>query len=192
LTACVLVVRTGDLFDKAKDFNLRQMRRFDRTFLVFLASAILGGTVMAATRADATSTWVRTVAGAACTVHPTDGAAGTTSGFGVIECPFPSDTINGVTSIHGNGVSTVYADYLLGEISGSLTSLSISACSAAYSSSAGSCGTTVNPGLALGSYDINVPVWSGTGSQWDYFYVTLMTNNPNGIILGGISATGAN
>ena len=117
-------------------------------------------------------------------MHPGTGGAGTTSCWGLIACPFPSDTITGSTSIHGNGVSTIYADYLLGEISSSLTSLSISACSAAYNSSVGSCGTTVNPGLTMESYDVNVPVWAGTGSMWDYFYVSIATDDPNGIILG--------
>jgi hypothetical protein len=168
------------------------MRILNRSIMLFLASVALGGTLTAATRAGATSNWVRTVAGGACTVHPATGAASPTTGGGIIECPFPSDTIGGMTSIHGNGVSAVYADYLLGEISTSITYFSISACSAAFNSSVGSCGTTVFPSLALGSYDINVPVWGGTGSQWDYFYVALNCNSPSGIILGGISAAGSN
>ena len=168
------------------------MGQTKRSIALFLSSALFGGILTAATGASAVTSWFRTVPGAGCTVHPPTGAAGVTTGAGYILCPMPSDWINGATSVGGKNVTNLYVDYLLGEISSHVTYLSINACTASYSSSVGSCAGAAAAPRTLGSHDVNVPIWSSSGSEWDYYYVSIMTDDPNGIILGGIGINGTN
>jgi hypothetical protein len=139
----------------------------------------LAGVVCASTGVRA-ATWWRTVPGSACDFYQ--------SSMTHFRCPFPSDRIAGATSIDGNAtLGAIFADYTIGE-SGS-PAVYISACGSSYSLNGGHCGTPVTRFNAVnGVYDVSVPLWTGTSSPWDYFYVSM-----DGVLNPiGIGVTGSN
>src|SRR4051794_24439357 len=137
-----------------------------KQLVTFFVSAVVSGILFATTGAAA-ATWWRTVDGSACTV--TEPNVNGSSRYQA--CPFISDTIEGATSLSGNGASTIYADWVVGE--NHVENLYISACGRAFNNQGGSCGTSVYyASQTYGFYDRSLPLWKGTTSQWDYFFVT--------------------
>jgi hypothetical protein len=159
-----------------------------RRYLVpFFASAIVSGLVCAATQAQATNWW-RTVDGAACNPSDPDSV---THYYKSQDCPFVSDTISGATSLTGNGATTIYADYVVGEAH--VEDLYISACAHAFNGTDYACGTSVHyASQNNGTYDVSLPLWKGTQSHWDYFRVRFQISNGGYLRPTGIAATGTN
>jgi hypothetical protein len=102
---------------------------------------------------------------------------------------FPSDgTGTGVPT--GNGASTIYVDF--STVGGSsATNVTLQACAIAYNGSGGGCGAANTANYTAGSYyDVAIAKWLGTGSAYDYFYVTIINNNAGALQPVGIGVTG--
>jgi hypothetical protein len=153
-----------------------------RAALLFVVSALVAGTVGAAAHAKASTTWTRTIHGASCV----PGAEGS------FTCPFTSDKLSGSTwnGAGGNGgVTAIFADF---SVPGATPANVLGqACGMAYTGSGGGCGTMASKSWAAGvtSVDLSVPVWTGTGSQWDYFWVWTDSGVQTHMLGIGISGT---
>jgi hypothetical protein len=163
----------------------------NRSLVVFIGSAVLAGLLGTASWARA-AYWFRTVEGSACEPFPYPMSNSSPDYPTEYRCAFPSDTIEGATSISGNrGVSSIFADYAVGEAGA--RDVNISACGVSYNHTGGSCGTPfLSDHQTNGYYDIGVPLWAGTGSGWDYFYVDLRIRKGGYIKPIGIGVAGAN
>jgi hypothetical protein len=162
----------------------------NKSIVAFVVSAAVTTVLGASTQALA-ATWYRTVEGSVCLPRPnkdTENSPYTNEGY---RCAFPSDQVIGATAPGGNaGVTSIYADFVVGEVGA--TNLSISACGTSYNLNAGACGTPVNfPKMANGVYDQWLPLWTGTGSAWDYFFVDFSQTPGGWIGPRGIGVTGA-
>ena len=151
----------------------------NRPVVAFLVSAVAGA-VLGVSNPSFAATWWRTVHGSACAPYPYP-VANSTSYPQSYTCSFPSDQITGATSLGGNGgVTAVYADFVIGESGGK--NVMIEACGEGYNLSGGQCGTPyVNASMVNGVYDQRIPLWTGTASPWDYFYV-VFSAQPTGYL----------
>jgi hypothetical protein len=90
----------------------------------------------------------------------------------------------------GNAASTIYVDFSTNGATGT-ANVTLQACAYAYNGSGGGCGSATTSNYAAnGVYDVSIAKWVGTGSQYDYFYVTFINNsgyqvNPMGVAVVG-------
>jgi hypothetical protein len=151
----------------------------NRSLSLFLASAVLAG--LTAVPVAARAAWSRTIHAYACS-ETGQGAQN------FYYCSFPSDAIDGTTSIGGNGATTIYTDF----VASGGASWQLQACGESYNRSAGACGAAATGSASASqAFDISVPLWVGTGSRWDYFGVTITTNTTGAFSLIGVSAYGS-
>jgi hypothetical protein len=144
------------------------------SIVVFLVSAVASGILASPETARGESYWHRTISGWACnTLPPPANPAQNTWTV----CPFMSDTLsaNGASVVapSGNSVVQIYLDINAnGNNSGQVL---MTACATSYNQTGGQCGYSamITPPTAATQYDVSLPVWTGTGSEWDYFYVDM-------------------
>jgi hypothetical protein len=91
---------------------------------------------------------------------------------GIIAIGFTSDGISGTPN--GNSAGNVYVDILVtGNNSSAWATVQVEECGTSFNGTNGGCGGQVTNNYQKGDYDIWMPKWSGTGSAWDYFYVSV-------------------
>ncbi len=112
-----------------------------------------------------------------------------------VELPITSDGTTGTPN--GNSTTSIYGDYYWVQLgAGKSLSVSLQACSIAFTSTGGSCGTTTTGTYttASGNADVaGIPKWVGTNSVWDYFWVTAYisaTTGTPGVYFMGVGITG--
>jgi hypothetical protein len=133
-----------------------------RTKRAFIAGLTFG--LVGSFASVAGATWWRTVG------YGQQMTAGTP-----VTLSFPSDTVSSETAmLSGNTTTEIYVDYVWthNDPRGSFTT-HLQACGSSYDGSGGGCGTASinNYTTASGNADVGIPKWTGTGNEWDYFWV---------------------